>query len=131
MASQQLLRVLRTIKDCQILGPHLPTLLWAVLTALTDLEPEVLSYLSHHADGDDAETLQTLRVSVSKATPLQECLEISVGEFADSNAKETVETLRQVISKGLGLPTKGHLCFQTLSTPTTPTPTPTPVTVMN
>ncbi|XP_014680930.1 PREDICTED: proteasome-associated protein ECM29 homolog [Priapulus caudatus] len=91
-----------------LLKPHIAVLVAALLEALSELEPQMLNYLSLHA-AQSQETLDKLdsqRVAVSKLSPMMETINMCVQYVDEGVLTELVPRLCDLIRTGVGLGTK-------------------------
>lgn len=100
------------IKLCKkggvLLKPHVADLVTTLLESLSDLEPQMVNYLSFHADkyGVTQEQLDNSRLSAAKGSPMMQAVESSVDQVDATNLAVLVPKLGQIARKGVGLPTK-------------------------
>ncbi|XP_077544901.1 proteasome adapter and scaffold protein ECM29 isoform X4 [Haemaphysalis longicornis] len=94
------------------LRPHLPLLLGALLDALSDLEPPVLSQLSVQADAEARDRVDAARVAASRTSPAMETINFCVQYVDASVLEELVPRLVEQSRSAVGLSTRagcGHL----------------------
>lgn len=94
------------------LRPHLPLLLGALLDALSDLEPPLLSQLSVQADADARDRVDAARVAASRTSPAMETINFCVQYVDASVLEQLVPRLVEQSRSAVGLSTRagcGHL----------------------
>ncbi|KAK3136068.1 hypothetical protein QOZ80_5BG0427580 [Eleusine coracana subsp. coracana] len=99
------------------LRPHLPELVSCMLECLSSLEDQRMNYVEMHAGnvGIKTERLESLRIAVSKDSPMWETLDICI-KVVDKNSLDLlVPRLAQMVRSAVGLNTRvGVASFITL-----------------
>ncbi|XP_070194752.1 proteasome adapter and scaffold protein ECM29-like isoform X2 [Littorina saxatilis] len=94
-------------KAGELLKPHIPALVVALLEAVSGLEPQVLNYLSFHVSSEATQDkLDKARISASKSSPMMETVNRCVQYVDESVLTELVPRLTDLIKRGLGVGTK-------------------------
>ncbi|KAH9265590.1 hypothetical protein BASA84_001594 [Batrachochytrium salamandrivorans] len=91
-----------------LLKPHITELLGTLLESLSTLEPQVMNYLTFHAEKYNVtqEQLDTSRLSAARSSPMMDAIEQCVTQL-DAQVLETlIPRLCAIIRKGVGLPTR-------------------------
>ncbi|KAM8960529.1 proteasome adapter and scaffold protein ECM29 [Pelodytes ibericus] len=91
----------------ELLKPHTPKLIPALLEALSVLEPQVLNYLSLRATDQEKTAMDSARLSAAKSSPMMETVNMCIQHLDVSVLAELVPRLCDLIKSGLGLGTKG------------------------
>ncbi|URE19654.1 Proteasome-associated protein ECM29 [Musa troglodytarum] len=97
--------------------PHLPELVSCMLECLSSLEDQRLNYVELHAAnvGIQTEKLESLRIAVSKDSPMWETLDLCINVVDKKSLDLLVPRLAQLIRSGVGLNTRvGIASFITL-----------------
>jgi proteasome component ECM29 len=91
-----------------LLKPHITDLVATLLESLTNLEPQVMSYLTFHVDKYNitTEQLDNSRLSVAKSSPMMEAVESSIDNIDAAVLETLAPKLNTIIRKGVGLPTR-------------------------
>ena len=100
--------LLRVVKAARVLlEPHLGTLVRALLSALSSLEPQAFSYMQFHAQSVDLtpEQLESMRVRAAAATPVQDALDACLDAMRASAVAPVCATIVALVDQGVGLPT--------------------------
>ncbi|KAL8623767.1 hypothetical protein ACOMHN_054073 [Nucella lapillus] len=94
-------------KAGDLLKPHIPALVVALLEAISGLEPQVLNYLSFHTSSQATqEKLDKARIAASKSSPMMETVNRCVQYVDDSVLTELVPRLTDLIKRSIGVGTK-------------------------
>ncbi|XP_069812868.1 proteasome adapter and scaffold protein ECM29-like, partial [Dendropsophus ebraccatus] len=91
----------------ELLKPHTPKLIPALLESLSVLEPQVLNYLSLRATDQEKAAMDSARLSAAKSSPMMETINMCIQHLDVSVLAELVPKLCELIKSGLGLGTKG------------------------
>ncbi|XP_053321854.1 proteasome adapter and scaffold protein ECM29 [Spea bombifrons] len=91
----------------ELLKPHTPKLIPALLEALSVLEPQVLNYLSLRATDQEKAAMDSARLSAAKSSPMMETINMCIQHVDAPVLAELVPRLCDLIRGGLGLGTKG------------------------
>ncbi|KAL2912896.1 proteasome component M29 [Polyrhizophydium stewartii] len=91
-----------------LLKPHVTELVCTLIESLSSLEPQVMNYLSFHADKYNVtqEQLDTSRLSAARNSPMMDAVEQCVGQIDAEVLEQLVPRLVVLIRKGVGLPTR-------------------------
>lgn len=91
----------------KLLRPHLADLFAALLEGISSLEPQMFSYLQFHTESLELsqEQLESMRLSVSKASPLSAALETCMLQLDNESIGPVVAQINRLVKEGLGLPT--------------------------
>lgn len=75
---------------------------------LSVMEPQMLNYLSFHAEkhGITQEQLETTRANATKMSPMMESIELCIEHLDGKSLEVLTPKLTHLIRKGVGLPTK-------------------------
>ncbi|TPX72617.1 hypothetical protein CcCBS67573_g05715 [Chytriomyces confervae] len=97
-----------TKKGGVLLKPHLTELISTLLESLSQLEPQVLSYLTFHTASYNItqEQLDSSRLSAAKSSPMMEAVDSCVENLDEKVMAELMPKVCSIIRKGVGLPTK-------------------------
>ncbi|CAL9128643.1 uncharacterized protein LOC103992459 [Musa acuminata AAA Group] len=110
--------VMKLAKNAGIaIRPHLPELVSCMLECLSSLEDQRLNYVELHAAnvGIQTEKLESLRIAVSKDSPMWETLDLCINVVDKKSLDLLVPRLAQLIRSGVGLNTRvGVASFITL-----------------
>ncbi|CAL9127672.1 unnamed protein product [Musa textilis] len=110
--------VMKLAKNAGIaIRPHLPELVSCMLECLSSLEDQRLNYVELHAAnvGIQTEKLESLRIAVSKDSPMWETLDLCINVVDKKSLDLLVPRLAQLIRSGVGLNTRvGIASFITL-----------------
>ncbi|MEE6507894.1 hypothetical protein FKM82_017224 [Ascaphus truei] len=91
----------------ELLKPHAPKLIPALLESLSVLEPQVLNYLSLNATDQEKSAIDSARLSAAKSSPMMETINMCIQHLDVPVLGELVPRLCELIKSGLGLGTKG------------------------
>ncbi|XP_075067043.1 proteasome adapter and scaffold protein ECM29 [Mixophyes fleayi] len=91
----------------ELLKPHTPKLIPALLESLSVLEPQVLNYLSLRATDQEKAAMDSARLSAAKSSPMMETINMCIQHLDVSVLAQLVPKLSELIKSGLGLGTKG------------------------
>ncbi|KAM4708609.1 proteasome adapter and scaffold protein ECM29 [Discoglossus pictus] len=91
----------------ELLKPHTPKLIPALLESLSVLEPQVLNYLSLRATDQEKAAMDSARLSAAKSSPMMETINMCIQHLDVQVLGELVPRLCELIRSGLGLGTKG------------------------
>ncbi|XP_072010829.1 proteasome adapter and scaffold protein ECM29 isoform X2 [Engystomops pustulosus] len=91
----------------ELLRPHTPKLIPALLESLSVLEPQVLNYLSLRATDQEKAAMDSARLNAAKSSPMMETINMCIQHLDVSVLAELVPKLCELIKSGLGLGTKG------------------------
>ncbi|KAM4053541.1 proteasome adapter and scaffold protein ECM29 isoform 2-T2 [Anomaloglossus baeobatrachus] len=91
----------------ELLKPHTPKLIPALLESLSVLEPQVLNYLSLRATDQEKAAMDSARLNAAKSSPMMETINMCIQHLDVSVLAELVPRLCELIKSGLGLGTKG------------------------
>ncbi|XP_053558665.1 proteasome adapter and scaffold protein ECM29 [Bombina bombina] len=91
----------------ELLKPHTPKLIPALLESLSVLEPQVLNYLSLRATDQEKTAMDSARLSAAKSSPMMETINMCIQHLDVLVLGELVPRLCELIRSGLGLGTKG------------------------
>ncbi|XP_040273233.1 proteasome adapter and scaffold protein ECM29 [Bufo bufo] len=91
----------------ELLKPHTPKLIPALLESLSVLEPQVLNYLSLRATDQEKAAMDSARLNAAKSSPMMETINMCIQHLDVSVLAELVPKLCELIKSGLGLGTKG------------------------
>ncbi|XP_063311357.1 proteasome adapter and scaffold protein ECM29 [Pelobates fuscus] len=91
----------------ELLKPHTPKLIPALLEALSVLEPQVLNYLSLRATDQEKAAMDSARLSAAKSSPMMETINMCIQHLDVHVLAELIPRLCDLIKSGLGLGTKG------------------------
>ncbi|KAM3938188.1 proteasome adapter and scaffold protein ECM29 isoform 2-T2 [Leptodactylus fuscus] len=91
----------------ELLKPHTPKLIPALLESLSVLEPQVLNYLSLRATDQEKAAMDSARLNAAKSSPMMETINMCIQHLDVSVLAELVPKLCEIIKSGLGLGTKG------------------------
>ncbi|PRQ32931.1 putative proteasome component Ecm29 [Rosa chinensis] len=97
--------------------PHLSDLVCCMLESLSSLEDQGLNYVELHAAnaGIQTEKLESLRISISKGSPMWETLDLCIKVVDAGSLDQLVPRLGQLVRSGVGLNTRvGVASFITL-----------------
>ncbi|KAJ8329188.1 proteasome component M29 [Batrachochytrium dendrobatidis] len=101
--------VLRLCKNGGVLlKPHITELVGTLLESLSSLEPQVMNYLTFHADKYNVtqEQLDTSRLSAARNSPMMDAIEQCIGQVDAKVVESLIPRLCTIIRKGIGLPTR-------------------------
>jgi hypothetical protein len=112
--SMRVLQKIVAVADGRALQPHLALLIAMLLEGLSALEPQALQYMQFHAERDmntTPEKMEQLRLSLSRAGPLQEALDTCCwhlnGEGGSSDViNDLIPKLVGLLRGGVGLATR-------------------------
>ncbi|XP_066460523.1 proteasome adapter and scaffold protein ECM29 isoform X2 [Eleutherodactylus coqui] len=91
----------------ELLKPHTPKLIPALLESLSVLEPQVLNYLSLRATDQEKAAMDSARLNAAKSSPMMETINMCIQHLDVNVLAELVPKLCELIKSGLGLGTKG------------------------
>ncbi|PIO30200.1 hypothetical protein AB205_0202450 [Aquarana catesbeiana] len=91
----------------ELLKPHTPKLIPALLESLSVLEPQVLNYLSLRATDQEKAAMDSARLNAAKSSPMMETINMCIQHLDVPVLAELVPRLCELIKSGLGLGTKG------------------------
>ncbi|XP_040217375.1 proteasome adapter and scaffold protein ECM29 isoform X2 [Rana temporaria] len=91
----------------ELLKPHTPKLIPALLESLSVLEPQVLNYLSLRATDQEKAAMDSARLNAAKSSPMMETINMCIQHLDVPVLAELVPRLCDLIKSGLGLGTKG------------------------
>ncbi|XP_063770752.1 proteasome adapter and scaffold protein ECM29 isoform X2 [Pseudophryne corroboree] len=91
----------------ELLKPHTPKLIPALLESLSVLEPQVLNYLSLRATDQEKAAMDSARLNAAKSSPMMETINMCIQHLDVSVLAQLVPKLCELIKSGLGLGTKG------------------------
>ncbi|KAM4809917.1 proteasome adapter and scaffold protein ECM29 [Rhinophrynus dorsalis] len=91
----------------ELLKPHTPKLIPALLESLSVLEPQVLNYLSLRATDQEKAAMDSARLSAAKSSPMMETINMCIQHLDVPVLGELVPRLCELLKSGLGLGTKG------------------------
>ncbi|XP_075681729.1 proteasome adapter and scaffold protein ECM29 [Rhinoderma darwinii] len=91
----------------ELLKPHTPKLIPALLESLSVLEPQVLNYLSLRATDQEKAAMDSARLNAAKSSPMMETINMCIQHLDVHVLAELVPKLCELIKSGLGLGTKG------------------------
>ncbi|KAG8455024.1 hypothetical protein GDO86_001298 [Hymenochirus boettgeri] len=91
----------------ELLKPHTPKLIPALLESLSVLEPQVLNYLSLRATDQEKSAMDSARLSAAKSSPMMETINVCIQHLDVPVLGQLVPRLCELIRGGLGLGTKG------------------------
>lgn len=96
--------IIDVVKPAQV-GPHLPTLIQALLESLSNLESASFNRVAMHADslGVDKSKLEERRVALSNQTPMHSSLDRCVRLVDESTIDAVVPVLTSLIHRGVFL----------------------------
>ncbi|ORY87576.1 proteasome stabiliser-domain-containing protein [Protomyces lactucae-debilis] len=88
--------------------PYLATLVEEFMLLTTNMEPEMLNYLSFHAAKYNVtqSQLDEARLASMRSNPIMSALEDCVDQLSEESAPETISRLCSIIRQTNGLPTK-------------------------
>ncbi|KAM9329749.1 proteasome adapter and scaffold protein ECM29 [Gastrophryne carolinensis] len=90
-----------------LLKPHTPKLIPALLESLSVLEPQVLNYLSLRATEQEKAAMDSARLNAAKSSPMMETVNMCIQHLDVPVLAELVPRLCELIKSGVGLGTKG------------------------
>ncbi|XP_076462653.1 proteasome adapter and scaffold protein ECM29-like isoform X2 [Babylonia areolata] len=94
-------------KAGELLKPHIPALVVALLEAVSGLEPQVLNYLSFHTSSQATQDkLDKARIAASKSSPMMETVNRCVQYVDESVLTELVPRLTDLVKRSIGVGTK-------------------------
>ena len=90
------------------LQPHISDIVGTLLECMSSLEPQVMNYLSFHADKYEIsqEQMDNSRVTAAKMSPIMEACENCIDYVDEQNLSALCPKLTHLIRRGIGLPTK-------------------------
>ncbi|XP_056374752.1 proteasome adapter and scaffold protein ECM29 [Hyla sarda] len=91
----------------ELLKPHTPKLIPALLESLSVLEPQVLNYLSLRATDQEKAAMDSARLNAAKSSPMMETINMCIQHLDVNVLADLVPKLCELIKSGLGLGTKG------------------------
>ncbi|XP_018425453.1 PREDICTED: proteasome-associated protein ECM29 homolog [Nanorana parkeri] len=91
----------------ELLKPHTPKLIPALLESLSVLEPQVLNYLSLRATDQEKAAMDSARLNAAKSSPMMETINMCIQHLDVPVLAELIPRLCDLIKSGLGLGTKG------------------------
>nr|DBA28234.1 TPA: hypothetical protein GDO54_008627 [Pyxicephalus adspersus] len=91
----------------ELLKPHTPKLIPALLESLSVLEPQVLNYLSLRATDQEKAAMDSARLNAAKSSPMMETINMCIQHLDVPVLAELIPKLCDLIKSGLGLGTKG------------------------
>ncbi|XP_064476674.1 proteasome adapter and scaffold protein ECM29-like [Ornithodoros turicata] len=89
-----------------LLRPHLPLLFVALLDALSELEPQVFSYLSVRTSAENKDKLDAARVAACRSSPMMETINHCVQYVDEGVLQDLVPRLVDQMKSSIGLGTK-------------------------
>eukprot|EP00842_Homolaphlyctis_polyrhiza_P003154 jgi/Hompol1/383/HPOL_000241-RA len=91
-----------------LLKPHITELVGTLLESLSSLEPQVMNYLTFHADKYNVtqEQLDTSRLAAARNSPMMDAIEQCVQQIDPKVLETLIPRLCGIIRKGVGLPTR-------------------------
>ncbi|KAK5578672.1 hypothetical protein RB653_008345 [Dictyostelium firmibasis] len=103
---KQLVRISKSSK--QLLTPYIPDMITVLLESLSSLEPASFNYASFHAESLNVsqEQLESMRVEISKTSPLNDILEVCQRYIDDSNITQVLSNLNQLVQFSVGIITR-------------------------
>ncbi|EAL63429.1 hypothetical protein DDB_G0288007 [Dictyostelium discoideum AX4] len=103
---KQLVRISKSSK--QLLTPYIPDMITVLLESLSSLEPASFNYASFHAESMNVsqEQLESMRVEISKTSPLNDILEVCQRYIDDSNITQVLANLNQLVQFSVGIITR-------------------------
>ncbi|KAN0039348.1 hypothetical protein ACTA71_001542 [Dictyostelium dimigraforme] len=103
---KQLVRISKSSK--QLLTPYIPDMITVLLESLSSLEPASFNYASFHAESMNVsqEQLESMRVEISKTSPLNDILEVCQRYIDDSNITQVLSNLNQLVQFSVGIITR-------------------------
>eukprot|EP01103_Thecamoeba_quadrilineata_P013200 TRINITY_DN3590_c0_g1_i1.p1 TRINITY_DN3590_c0_g1~~TRINITY_DN3590_c0_g1_i1.p1 ORF type:complete len:1957 (-),score=534.48 TRINITY_DN3590_c0_g1_i1:30-5876(-) len=108
--------VMNLAKLCKLAGSSLtafvPETVNVLLESLSSLEPSQFNYLSFHTEKLEIsqEQLEGARLAASKATPMQEALDLCVRYVDDKSLEDLIPRVLSLLRTGVGLPTRVGTC---------------------
>ncbi|KAJ3409587.1 hypothetical protein HDV05_004331 [Chytridiales sp. JEL 0842] len=91
-----------------LLKPHITDVVSILLECLTNMEPQVMSYLTFHVDKYNItnEQLDNSRLTMAKSSPMMEAIESAIDNIDSSVLEALIPKLNTIVRKGVGLPTR-------------------------
>lgn len=95
-------------KSGKFLKPHITKIVFTLLDGMSSLEPQLLNYLSFHADKYEisAEQLESNRIAAAKMSPVLNACEQCIDYMDEDVIDDIIPKITHLIRKGTGLPTK-------------------------
>ncbi|KAN0024802.1 hypothetical protein ACTFIV_009211 [Dictyostelium citrinum] len=103
---KQLVRISKSSKE--LLTPYIPDMITVLLESLSSLEPAGFNYASFHAESMNVsqEQLESMRVEISKTSPLNDILEVCQRYIDDTNITQVLANLNQLVQFSVGIITR-------------------------
>ncbi|KYQ93632.1 hypothetical protein DLAC_05014 [Tieghemostelium lacteum] len=103
---QQLVKISKSAKD--LLVPHIPQMVQVLLESLSSLEPAGINYASQHSESLNLtkDQIESLRIEISKSTPLNDILEQCQKYIDDSNIQAVLANIMNLLQFGVGTTTR-------------------------